>query len=206
MCASAVRHRSVGQASFCFARVPQDRPRQAWHIAVPRFSWNWPLWLPLQTSLWPSLNRRELQDHLGQSLDLTPGERARLSIHAAWLQTKSPSVVGLRRRVADLLPPQRSRVGEFLIGIAAADGTISPEEVDVLRRIYPILNLDPDDLYSHIHSYETSPGDTGAPSEPVTIRPQGPSAPGARIPSPLNGQTDGFTNVRRCYPQSGSDS
>ena len=40
--------------------------------------------------------------------------------------------------------------------VAAADGVIAPDEVTMLTKIYRLLDLDPESVYSHIHSATTT--------------------------------------------------
>lgn len=126
---------------------------------------------------------RRLEERLEQVLQLSPGERTRLRARLRWLLENKPTMAGLRKRLEALSADHRRSFAEFLIGVAGADGRISPEEVDLLRRLYPLLGLDPDDLYGHIHALAAGGGEPlPPPSGPVSVRPGAPVASGHRIP------------------------
>ena len=125
---------------------------------------------------------QRLEEHLEEVLQLSDGERARLRARLRWLLESRPSMAGLRKRLEGLSADHRRSLAEFLIGVAGADGRVSPEEIDLLRRIYPRLGLDPDDLYGHIHALAATAGESLPPAGPVTVRPGGPGTPGHAIP------------------------
>jgi hypothetical protein len=65
------------------------------------------------------------------------------------------------------LDRERPEIGAFLVGVAAADGDLSPQEIAVLEKVYRLLELPPEDLYSRVHALTVAP----PASEPVTVRP-----------------------------------
>jgi uncharacterized tellurite resistance protein B-like protein len=126
---------------------------------------------------------RRLEEHLEQVLQLSEAERTRLRARLRWLLENKPTMAGLRKRLQELSVDHRRSFAGFLIGVAGADGRISPEETDLLRRLYPHLGLEPDDLYSHIHALATGGVESlPPPSGPVSMRPGVPVASGHRIP------------------------
>lgn len=133
---------------------------------------------------------RLIRVRLGEHLGLSAAEKGRLEAHVAWLRVSPPRFTGLKRRIGELDETQKSEVGQFLIAIAAADGSISPEEVKVLERVYPLLGLDPADLFSHIHSFETTLADEPSPRDPVTVREGSVKQSGALLPSPPASDSD----------------
>jgi uncharacterized tellurite resistance protein B-like protein len=129
--------------------------------------------------------RRLLETHLEEILQFSETERARLRAHLQWLLDSKPSMAGLKRQLEGMLPDHRRSLAEFLIATAGADGFISPEEIDLLRRIYPLLGLEPDDLFGHIHALASSAGGLArSASEPVVVRRAAPTTSGRRIPRP----------------------
>lgn len=129
--------------------------------------------------------RRHLEKHLEEILHFSETERVRLRAHLQWLLESKPSMAGLKRQLEGMSPDHRRSLAEFLIGTAGADGTISPDEIDVLRRIYPLLGLEPDDLFGHIHALASGGSDMARPaSEPVVVRPAAATRSGRRIPRP----------------------
>lgn len=113
--------------------------------------------------------QRRLEEHLETALELTPGERTRLRAHLRWLLTSRPGLTGMKKRLASLAPPVKSALGQFIISVAAADGHVSADELKTLAKIYPLLGLDPDELYSHVHAVGASSQPPPA-TEPVTVR------------------------------------
>ena len=106
-----------------------------------------------------------LQSHVASALHLSEDERNRLSAHLRWVLAERPSIAGAKKRIESLSASQREAIGKFLVGVASADGYVSPEEVQTLGKLYRLLGLDPADVYSHVHQ---------AATEPVTVQPAEP--------------------------------
>jgi tellurite resistance protein len=98
---------------------------------------------------------RHLEEHMQRSLTLSNTERVRLSAHLSWLMQSRPGLTSLRKRLEALDARQRRTMAEFVIGVAGADGQISPEEIQTIGKIYPMLGLDVDDVYGHVHAMAT---------------------------------------------------
>lgn len=104
-----------------------------------------------------SVEEREfLNKHLEESLRLTEGEGARLKAYLALLLADPPGVAGLKKRLARSSDDERREMGRFLVAVAGADGVIEPEEVKILDKLYRTLDLDPGEVYSHVHELTTS--------------------------------------------------
>jgi uncharacterized tellurite resistance protein B-like protein len=97
------------------------------------------------------VEKNHLQKHLSQALELSDAERLRLSAHLEWLLRSPPSLSAVRKRVDPLDQRQRLSIASFIIGVAGADGEISPDEIRVIGKIYPMLGLDPERVYGHVH-------------------------------------------------------
>lgn len=132
-------------------------------------------------SISPS-EEQHLREHVQRALALGDAERLRLSAHLAWLMKSPPSLTGLRKRLEPLDQRQRSAIADFIIGVAGADGQISPDEIRTLGKVYPMLGLAADDVYSHVHAMAAGAVDAVDASEPVTVIPALPST-GFAIPS-----------------------
>lgn len=120
-----------------------------------------------------------LERHMAASLDLTPGEPERLSAHLQWLLAAPPGLAGLKKRLAGFKESQRETIGRFLVTVAGADGHISPAEITTLSKIYRLLGLEADSVFSHVHALSTAPA-----MVPVIIRHAEPSEGGRPIPPP----------------------
>lgn len=127
--------------------------------------------------------RDHLHAHLETALHLSAGERRRLDAHLAWLVATKPGVAGMKKRLDLLDGVQRATIASFLVGVAGADGTVSPAEINALTKMFTLLGVDPTEVYSQIHAL-------GGPAPgPVTVRPSRPVAPGEPIPAPTQPST-----------------
>jgi len=95
---------------------------------------------------------RHLLAHLEASLHLSTAEKTRLKAHLLWLLAAPPGLGGLKKRVAPLAESQRRGIGQFLITVAGADGHVGAEELKLLSRIYGLLGLDRQAVYSDVHA------------------------------------------------------
>jgi uncharacterized tellurite resistance protein B-like protein len=95
---------------------------------------------------------RHLEAHIESAIDLYPGERERLRAHLEQVTRAKLSFTGLRKKLEPLTSEQKERIGSGLVTVAAADGHISPEEVKVLGKVFGLLGLDPDSVYSQAHA------------------------------------------------------
>jgi tellurite resistance protein len=117
--------------------------------------------------------REVLMRQLESWLHLDPGDRSRLQAHLRWLSLQPPSTNGLKKRIEILPPSARDSLGDFLVRVAHADGSIAPAEVKLLEKLFKMLELEPASLYSKLHL---------APTEPVTVRPPAEVTHGFSIP------------------------
>jgi tellurite resistance protein len=126
--------------------------------------------------------RHFLERHLENSLGLAVAEQTRLRAHLRWLQQGEAGMAGMSKRVDALTHHHdRAMVGEFLVGVAAADGRIEPGEVKTLLRLFPMLGLAEDDVYRALHRFGMP--DVSAPTAPVTVKPASPGPSGYAIPA-----------------------
>lgn len=99
---------------------------------------------------------QRLTNHLETQFDLSTQDSARLE-HLQFLLSRNPpqEFAAARTLQRTLTIEQRKVVGEFLVGIAAADSEISPPEVQALGRAYRALGLRTADLDELLHSTAT---------------------------------------------------
>jgi uncharacterized tellurite resistance protein B-like protein len=135
-------------------------------------------------SISPS-EEQHLEQHMRGALSLGNAERVRLSAHLAWLMKSPPSLTGVKKRLEPLDQRQRSAIADFIIGVAGADGQISPDEIRTLGKVYPMLGLAADDVYSHVHAMATGAGGAGESGAPVKVIPAA-SSTGFAIPPRSN--------------------
>jgi len=118
--------------------------------------------------------QKHLEQHIETSISLEPAERRRLRAHLQWLLAHEQNTAGLKSKLRNLAEPQRETIGQYLIAVAAADGSIDPGEVKILQKLYGHLGLDPTRVPGHLHS---------ATADPVTVKPAAPQS-GYSIPAP----------------------
>ncbi|RJL32608.1 TerB N-terminal domain-containing protein [Bailinhaonella thermotolerans] len=159
--------------------------------------------------------QRHLSEHLERALHLTQGERRRLQAHLRWLIATDVKLSGLSKRVAAVDREQRALLGEFLAGVAAADGRIAPEEVASLTRIYRLLGLDPAEVEAALGAVAPKPRrsrsrrrDAAGPAAPGSPAPgsaaPGSEGPGSEGPGPEGSvPAGGPVVVRRASPEPG---
>jgi hypothetical protein len=87
----------------------------------------------------------------------------------------SPDFAGLKKRLAAWTMPQRQSAARLMLLVANADNKIDPAEVKILTKIYKLLELDPETLFSDLHAVQTSSDDL-----PTTIL-QPDSEPSGRL-------------------------
>lgn len=109
-----------------------------------------------------------IERHLEEALDLNESEQARLRAHLARLLKHPPSMRGVRRRADELSDDQRRSLATFLLTVAGADGYLDGAEINILEKIYDILDLDEDQVHQDLHSLSArDPGETDP--GPVTV-------------------------------------
>ncbi len=119
-----------------------------------------------------------MERHLEKALDLPAADRMRLRALLQWLLIDPPTLGRMRSRIKALTASERDLVARYVILIAAADGSISPDEIKVLIQLYSLLGIDTEQLHRDIHELSSTPA-TGPVS---VVRPD--EATGYRIPSP----------------------
>lgn len=123
------------------------------------------------TDVEKSLLRRELDSwpHLNNV------ERARLNAALALFLITPPKMTGLRKYIDKLEVDARELLADFLAVVAQIDSVIDPKEIASLEKLYKLLGLEAQTLYSKMHI---------AAAEPITVHvPKGHEA-GYKIPSP----------------------
>jgi uncharacterized tellurite resistance protein B-like protein len=122
---------------------------------------------------------------------LDPPDARRLEALKRVLVASPPSITGIGKRLqATLTNKQRVAVGQFLVGIAAANGNIDRKEVSALRTAYRALDIDVDQLNKWLESsrlesqepIEVQRGDeTPARGEAIPPRTHKPTSTGFKL-------------------------
>lgn len=94
-------------------------------------------------------------DLIGREVDawshLTAEERVRLKAHNRVLLAQPPTMAGLKKRIDAITKEVRREIAVFLVQTVSADGVVSPGEVKLLEKIYRLLEIDSQQLYSDLH-------------------------------------------------------
>jgi uncharacterized tellurite resistance protein B-like protein len=122
---------------------------------------------------------RFLEAHLEKGLGIKGAQRIRLRAHLEWLLSSPPNLGSLRKKLGILPANHRQQVARFLLSLAGADGHISPAELKVLAKIYPLLGLDPSAISVDVHELAV-----GRDLGPVTVIPADPGSRDFVIPAP----------------------
>ena len=123
-----------------------------------------------------AIEQGELIAMIGDAVDLSGTERARLRANLDWMMAVPPDLALFRRHVKDLPGDLSRELGQFALAMAASDGVVSAGEVGALERLYKALGLETEGIYSAIHNLT-------APGEPVTVLPSGDGEQGFAIPA-----------------------
>lgn len=110
---------------------------------------------------------QRLQDYLASTPHLLNGERVRLHAHLQGLLADQLSLRGLKVKLQPLSSERKLAIAKFLIHLAAVDGEINSAEVSMLSKLYPLLALDPQAVYSHIHELVVEAPPPSPPSPDV---------------------------------------
>jgi hypothetical protein len=124
---------------------------------------------------------RHLAEHLENALHLEAAERVRLKAHLRWLLASPPGLNGVKKRIGILPESYRRSIGQFLITVAGADGSIGAEELKLLTQIYGLLGLEAQSVYSDVHALASAAAPPA--SDAITVRPAAPSPGGFALPA-----------------------
>jgi uncharacterized tellurite resistance protein B-like protein len=115
-----------------------------------------------------------LETHILAVDELYPGEQARLRAHAKWLTRSELRLPNLGKDGSNLSDTERQAIATSVVALAAADGEIDPGEVKTLQKIFKLLGLDPESVYSELHAASAGDG-------PVVVRRGAPGEAGEAI-------------------------
>jgi len=129
-------------------------------------------------------------DAQARSVDgLTDQEQRRLRANLVWFLAVPPDLTLLRRKLKETGADQQSAIRAALVAAAHADGIVKPDEVSEIEKIYRVLGLDPNLVYSDLHAGEV-------PDAPLRVREARPGAPGEAIPAEAQTSSQRLDPVR----------
>lgn len=109
-----------------------------------------------------SVEMDHIESGIEDAIGLPPEGKRRLRAHLEWLVTERPGNAGVKARTKEMDYSQRSQIANFMIAIAGADGRVSPEEVDSMKRLYKLLGLEAEAIHSDLHAMSS-----GGPSKVI---------------------------------------
>jgi uncharacterized tellurite resistance protein B-like protein len=85
---------------------------------------------------------------------LAESERRRLDALLRLTRLEPPRTARLKRRLAALDARGREALGDFLVKVAGADHSVTPEEIRALQSSFGLLGLDAGDVFARVHAAE----------------------------------------------------
>ncbi|MFK0094667.1 TerB N-terminal domain-containing protein [Pseudomonas sp. NPDC090592] len=116
-----------------------------------------------------------LSGHIDSWDHLCVAHRKRLKAHLQIQLKQPPTLASLKKKLEPLSVEAKRKIASFLAHLAQADGEVTPQEVKLLERVYKALALDPQFVYSDLHSAAVRPSQAA----PVTTTDTGIAEPTA---------------------------
>lgn len=98
-----------------------------------------------------------LSGHIDSWDHLCVAHRKRLKAHLQIQLKQPPTLASLKKKLEPLTLEAKRKIASFLAHLAHADGEVTPQEVKLLERVYKSLALDPQFVYSDLHSAAVRP-------------------------------------------------
>ncbi|MDP3626990.1 MAG: TerB N-terminal domain-containing protein [Hydrogenophaga sp.] len=94
---------------------------------------------------------------------LTPNHLRRLMAHLRLLMVAPVSLTSLKKKLEPLEASAKETIAAFMATVAQSDGTVSPDEVKMLEKVYKVLGVEPKKVFSDVHAASAGVKATGAP-------------------------------------------
>ncbi|WP_273822841.1 TerB N-terminal domain-containing protein [Pseudomonas asplenii] len=98
-----------------------------------------------------------LSGHIDSWDHLCVAHRKRLKAHLQIQLKQPPTLASLKKKLEPLTLEAKRKIASFLAHLAHADGEVTPQEVKLLERVYKSLALDPQFVYSDLHTAAVRP-------------------------------------------------
>jgi hypothetical protein len=98
---------------------------------------------------------------------LSDAQRARLKARNLAQLAQPTASAGLKKKLEPLAHDVKATIASFLVHTANADGVVSREEVRLLEKVYRMLGIDPQRLYTDLHQHASGAGITPAGVKPA---------------------------------------
>jgi uncharacterized tellurite resistance protein B-like protein len=93
-----------------------------------------------------------LSDEVRSWSHLTPNHISRLLAHLRLLVMAPVSLTSLKKKLEPLDVSTRESIAAFMATVAQSDGTVAPDEVKILEKVYKVLGVDTNKVFSDIHA------------------------------------------------------
>jgi tellurite resistance protein len=94
-------------------------------------------------------------NYMESEIELPEHEKLRLRARLAIYRQAPPSTTRLKKQINAIAIGTRENIENFLVHVAAADGTVDPGEVRTLEDLFQLLGLEKARLYGAIHKVQT---------------------------------------------------
>lgn len=99
---------------------------------------------------------QHLSDNIDTWLHLSPSNRLRLKARLKLLTFTPMTLASLKKRLEPLETETKEAIALFAATLVQADGKVTVTEVKILEKIYKLLGLDPQKVFSDIHLVVTT--------------------------------------------------
>lgn len=99
-----------------------------------------------------AIEEAHLSKELAGWTQLTAMQRHRLQAHLRWLTVTPVSLATLKKKLAPLDTAMKERMAALMVNLAQVDGAVSPAEMKFLEKVYAVLGIDSQRLFSDVHA------------------------------------------------------
>ncbi|WP_234817289.1 TerB N-terminal domain-containing protein [Xanthomonas citri] len=108
-------------------------------------------------------------EHLGREIDawshLSPADHERLRAHLVWLSQAPITLASLKKKLDPLDQTTKETIAASMASLAQSDGTISPDEMRFLEKVYKTLGVETKRVFTDVHA--VSAGRSVTKAEPA---------------------------------------
>ncbi|MFS8461249.1 hypothetical protein EIQ00_03305 [Xanthomonas campestris pv. raphani] len=105
-------------------------------------------------------------EHLGREIDawshLSPADHNRLRAHLLWLSLAPITLASLKKKLDPLDQPTKETIAASMASLAQSDGTVSPDEMRFLEKVYKTLGVETKRVFSDVHAVSSGRSATQA--------------------------------------------
>lgn len=95
-------------------------------------------------------------EHLGREIDawshLGPADHKRLRAHLEWLSLAPITLASLKKKLDPLDQTTKETIAASMASLAQSDGTVSPDEMRFLEKVYKTLGVETKRVFTDVHA------------------------------------------------------